>query len=188
MLPQARRRLEDRRGAASGGGPGFVAAQTHDGGDRGGAGCACWSRGGRTWWAPGALAGAAVLQGPVLGEGGRAVPVCCVLGAHRAPGSLQVQALPAASRLWAGGGPRARAQGGRIPQGVEPTPPSSPQLRSVRRGGCQGWACGPLACHVATLCELGPRRPDLGSLCARRGPARTRPWAHPAVGFLVQAR
>lgn len=138
--------------------------------------------------APRALAGAAVLQGPVLGEGGRVAPVCCVFWAHRAPGSLQVQALPAVSRLWAGGSPRARAQGGWIPQGVEPTLPSSPQLRSVRRGGHQGWACGPLACRMATLYELGPRRPNLGPLCARGGLAQTRPWAHPAVGFLVQAR
>lgn len=156
-------------------------------GTRVGRGVSAGAAGAGPGGAPGTLAGAAVPQGPVLGEGGRVAPVCCVVWAHRAPGSFQVQALPAVSRLWAGGSPRARAQGRWSPQGVEPTPPSSPQLRSVRRSGHQGWACGPLACRVAALCELGPRRPDLGPLCARGGPAHTRPWAHPTVGFLVQA-
>lgn len=62
-------------------------------------GCVCWGLGEQDLVGlPKALAGAVVPQGPVLGEGGRAAPVRLVLWAHRAPSSLQIQALPAGAQ------------------------------------------------------------------------------------------
>lgn len=128
---------------------------------------------------PKALAGAVVPQGPVLGEGGRAAPVCLILWAHRAPSSLQIQALPTAPSLWAGSGLRAQAQGRRIPQGVAPTRCCSlssgvsrvvatragPAGRPPCRAGCP---VRPQSTHCACGCPIHAR-PDLGPPVRPRG-------------------
>lgn len=198
MPPRARRRLEDCRGAASGGGPRFGAAQTNDGEGRGGV-CLLGPREQDPVGLPEALAGVVVPQGPVLGEGGRAAPVHSVLWPHGAPGSLQVQALPMAPSLWPGGGLQARAQGGRIPQGVEPTRHRSLSSGVSRVVATRAGLAGRLPCcagqpvgasiHVLRLVDT-PSTPGLtvGLLYAHGGPGMPPcPWVHPAIDFLVQA-